>query len=288
MNWKRPFSRKKSPVVAVLRLDGAIGASASRFRGSMLNMQSQAARIERAFKLKRLTALALVVNSPGGSPVQSALIAGRIRALAEEKDVPVLAFAEDVAASGGYWLACAADEIFVNEASIIGSIGVVSSGFGFQDLIARHGIERRVHTAGESKAILYPFLPEKPEDVARLKAVQVDIHEQFKTYVGARRGSRINASSEKLFSGAFWTGARAVELGLADGLGDIRSVLREKYGDEVRMIPIDAKKSMVRSLLGRTSMRTGMGSSMGDALSAMPEKTITALEERAIWARFGL
>lgn len=288
MNWKRPFSRKKSPVVAVLRLDGAIGASASRFRGSMLNMQSQAARIERAFKLKRLTALALVVNSPGGSPVQSALIAGRIRALAEEKDVPVLAFAEDVAASGGYWLACAADEIFVNEASIIGSIGVVSSGFGFQDLIARHGIERRVHTAGESKAILDPFLPEKPEDVARLKAVQVDIHEQFKTYVGARRGSRINASSEELFSGAFWTGARAVELGLADGLGDIRSVLREKYGDEVRMIPIDAKKSMVRSLLGRTSMRTGMGSSMGDALSAMPEKTITALEERAIWARFGL
>jgi len=284
MNWKRPFSRKKSPVVAVLRLDGAIAASASRFRGSMLNIQSQATRIERAFKLKRLTALALVVNSPGGSPVQSALIASRIRVLAEEKDVPVLAFAEDVAASGGYWLACAADEIFVNAASIIGSIGVVSSGFGFQELIERHGIERRVHTAGESKAILDPFLAEKPEDVARLKELQGDIHDQFKAYVGARRGSRIDISSEELFSGAFWTGARAVELGLADGLGDVRSILREKYGEDVRMVSIDAKKSMVRSLLGRTSI----ASSTGEALSALPEQAITALEERAIWARFGL
>jgi len=284
MNWKRPFSRKKSPVVAVLRLDGAIAASASRFRGSMLNIQSQATRIERAFKLKRLTALALVVNSPGGSPVQSALIASRIRVLAEEKDVPVLAFAEDVAASGGYWLACAADEIFVNAASIIGSIGVVSSGFGFQELIERHGIERRVHTAGESKAILDPFLAEKPEDVARLKELQGDIHDQFKAYVGARRGSRIDISSEELFSGAFWTGARAVELGLADGLGDVRSILREKYGEDLRMVSIDAKKSMVRSLLGRTSI----ASSTGEALSALPEQAITALEERAIWARFGL
>ena len=284
MNWKRLFSRKKSPVVAVLRLDGTIGASASRFRGSMLNMQSQANRIERAFKLKRLTALALVVNSPGGSPVQSALIARRIRVLAEESDIPVLAFAEDVAASGGYWLACSADEIFVNEASIIGSIGVVSAGFGFQDLIARYGIERRVHTAGESKAILDPFMPEKPEDVARLKAVQGDIHEQFKAYVNARRGSRIDAGSEELFSGAFWTGTRAVELGLADGLGDIYSVLREKYGKEVRMVFIDAKKSMVWSLFGRTSKR----SSMVDALSVLPERTITAFEERANWARFGL
>ena len=268
----------------MLRLDGTIGASASRFRGSMLNIQSQANRIERAFKLKRLTALALVVNSPGGSPVQSALIARRIRVLAEESDIPVLAFAEDVAASGGYWLACSADEIFVNEASIIGSIGVVSAGFGFQDLIARYGIERRIHTAGESKAILDPFMPEKPEDVARLKAVQGDIHEQFKAYVNARRGSRIDAGSEELFSGAFWTGTRAVELGLADGLGDIHSVLREKYGKDVRMVSIDAKKSMVWSLFGRTSKTPFMG----DALSVLPERTITALEERANWARFGL
>lgn len=284
MNWKLPFFHKKPSVVAVLRLDGAIGASASRFRGSMLNIQSQASRIESAFKLKRLTALAIVVNSPGGSPVQSALIAARIRALADEKDVPVLAFTEDVAASGGYWLACAGDEIYVNEASIIGSIGVVSSGFGFQELIERHGIERRVHTAGESKAILDPFLPQKPEDVARLKDLQEDIHGHFKAYVGSRRGSRLDRSSDELFSGAFWTGARAVELGLADGLGDIRSVLRQKYGDDVRMVPIGERKSMIRSVLGRTSIAS-YGS---DMLGALPEQTMTAIEERAIWARFGL
>lgn len=162
MNWKRAFSRRKPPVVAVLRLDGTIGASASRFRGSMLNIQSQAARIERAFKIRKLSAVALVVNSPGGSPVQSALIAGRIRVLAEERELPVIAFAEDVAASGGYWLACAADEIFVNEATILGSIGVISAGFGFHELIEKYGIERRVHAAGENKAILDPFLPERP------------------------------------------------------------------------------------------------------------------------------
>jgi signal peptide peptidase SppA len=284
MNWKRPFSRKKSPVVAVLRLDGAIGPSASRFRGSMLNIQSQASRIEIAFKQKRLTALAIVVNSPGGSPVQSALIAGRIRALAEEKDVPVFAFAEDVAASGGYWLACAGDEIFVNEASIIGSIGVVSSGFGFQEFIERHGIERRVHAAGESKAILDPFLPEKLEDVARLKGLQEDVHGHFKNYVTSRRGLRLNQSSEELFSGAFWVGTRAVELGLADGVGDIRSVLRQKYGDNVRMVPIGESKSIISSVLGRTSI----GSHGSNMLGALPEQTMAAIEERAIWARFGL
>ncbi|MDE0781364.1 MAG: S49 family peptidase, partial [Alphaproteobacteria bacterium] len=191
---------------------------------------------------------------------------------------------EDVAASGGYWLACAGDEIYVNEASIIGSIGVVSSGFGFQELIERHGIERRVHTAGESKAILDPFLPQKPEDVARLKDLQEDIHGHFKAYVGSRRGSRLDRSSDELFSGAFWTGARAVELGLADGLGDIRSVLRQKYGDDVRMVPIGERKSMIRSVLGRTSIAS-YGS---DMLGALPEQTMTAIEERAIWARFGL
>ena len=250
----------------------------------MLNIQSQASRIEIAFKQKRLTALAIVVNSPGGSPVQSALIAGRIRALAEEKDVPVFAFAEDVAASGGYWLACAGDEIFVNEASIIGSIGVVSSGFGFQEFIERHGIERRVHAAGESKAILDPFLPEKLEDVARLKGLQEDVHGHFKNYVTSRRGLRLNQSSEELFSGAFWVGTRAVELGLADGVGDIRSVLRQKYGDNVRMVPIGESKSIISSVLGRTSI----GSHGSNMLGALPEQTMAAIEERAIWARFGL
>lgn len=284
MNLKLPFSRKKKPVVAVLRLDGVIGASGVRLRGSSLSIQSQAARIERAFKFRRLEALALVVNSPGGSAVQSALIAGLIRALAEEHNLPVIAFAEDVAASGGYWLACAADEIFANEASIVGSIGVVSSGFGFQDLIARYGIERRVHTAGESKATLDPFLPEKDEDVAHLKETQESVHEHFKNYVRARRGDRIEADSDELFTGSFWTGQRAVELGLIDGLGDVRTVMREKYGKDVRFVPITERKSMLRSIFGRF----GASNSLESALDRLPEQALSTLEERAVWARFGL
>jgi signal peptide peptidase SppA len=284
MKLKLPFFGKKPPIVTVLRLDGTISAGTSRFRGGSLNIQTQASRIERAFKPGRLAAVALVVNSPGGSAVQSALIAQRIRALADEKEVPVFAFTEDVAASGGYWLACAADEIYVNEASLIGSIGVVSAGFGFQELIARYGIERRVHTAGESKATLDPFLPEKPEDVARLKAAQEGIHDHFKAYVRARRGERIEPEDPELFTGAFWTGQRAVDLGLADALGDLRSVLREKFGEDVRTVMIESKKSMIRSLLGRTEMEN-LGSQVADKL---PERAITALEERAAWARFGL
>lgn len=284
MKWKLPFVGKKPPVVAVLRLDGTISAGTSRFRGGALNIQSQASRIERAFKPGRLAAVALVINSPGGSAAQSALIAKRIRALADEKDVPVFAFTEDVAASGGYWLACAADEIYVNEASLIGSIGVVSSGFGFQELIARYGIERRIHTAGESKATLDPFLPEKPEDVARLKVAQEGIHDHFKEYVRARRGKRIEPEDGELFTGAFWTGRRAVELGLADAVGDLRSVLREKFGEDVRMTAIESRKSMIRSLLGRTQIGDGETGLFGK----MPEQAFAALEERAAWARFGL
>lgn len=284
MKLKLPFFRKKTPVVAVLRLDGVIGTSGSRLRGSTLSIQSQAARIERAFKMRRLKALALVVNSPGGSAVQSALIAGRIRDLAEEHGLPVIAFVEDAAASGGYWLACAADEIFANEASIVGSIGVVSSGFGFQELIAKYGIERRVHTAGESKAILDPFLPEKEEDVAHLKETQEGVHEHFKNYVRTRRGDRIDAGSDQLFTGAFWTGQRAVDLGLIDGLGDIRTVMREKYGKDVRFVPITERKSMLRSFLGRF----GASISLESTLGGLPEQALNTLEDRAIWARFGL
>lgn len=284
MNWKRIHFRKKPPAVAVLRLDGVISASGPRLRGSTLSIQSQTARIERAFNVPNLKALALVVNSPGGSPVQSSLIAGRIRALADENDVPVIAFAEDVAASGGYWLACAGDEIFVNEASIIGSIGVVSAGFGFQELIARYGIERRMHTAGESKATLDPFLPEKPEDVAHLKQTQEDVHEHFKNYVRRRRGDKIANPPEDLFTGMFWTGQRAVGLGLADGLGDMRTVMRERYGEDVRFVPITERKSMLRSILGRS----GSMISLDGMTAGLPEQAIHALQERAVWARFGL
>ena len=284
MKLKLPFFRKKSAVVAVLRLDGVIGTSGSRLRGSTLSIQSQEARIERAFKIGRLKAVALVVNSPGGSAVQSALIAGRIRSLADEHGLPVIAFAEDVAASGGYGLACAADEIFANEASIVGSIGVVSSGFGFQGLIARYGVERRVHTAGESKATLDPFLPEKEEDVAHLKETQEAVHDHFKDYVRSRRGDRIDAESDELFTGSFWTGPRAVELGLIDGLGDIRTVMRERYGKDVQFVPITERKSMLRSLFGRF----GTSVTLERAFDGLPEQALGTLEERAVWARFGL
>jgi len=281
MNLKRFLpGQKKAPKVAVLRLDGAIGPSTSHLRGAMLNIHSQAARIERAFKIRKLSAVALVVNSPGGSAVQSALIASRIRALAEENDVAVFAFAEDAAASGGYWLACAGDEIYVNEASIVGSIGVISSGFGFQDLIARYGIERRVHAAGENKAVLDPFLPERPEDIERLKESQAAVHEHFIAYVRARRGDRLHGDAPDLFTGAFWTGQKAVELGLADAIGDVRSVMREKYGNDVQLVPIAERRSFLRSMFGRTR---------APAIEAdFADSVLTAVEERLIWSRYGL
>jgi len=281
MDLKRFLLRQKNaPRVAVLRLDGAIGPSTSRLRGTMLNIHAQAARIERAFKIRKLSAVALVVNSPGGSAVQSALIASRIRALAEENDVPVFAFAEDAAASGGYWLACAGDEIYVNEASIVGSIGVISSGFGFQELIARYGIERRVYAAGENKAVLDPFLPERPEDIERLKESQSAVHDNFIAYVRARRGERLHEDTPDLFTGAFWTGQKAVELGLADAIGDVRSVMREKYGNDVRLVPVAERRSFLRSVFGRTR---------APAIEAdLADRVLTAVEERLIWSRLGL
>ncbi len=281
MDLKRFLLRQKNaPRVAVLRLDGAIGPSTSRLRGTMLNIHAQAARIERAFKIRKLSAVALVVNSPGGSAVQSALIASRIRALAEENDVPVFAFAEDAAASGGYWLACAGDEIYVNEASIVGSIGVISSGFGFQELIARYGIERRVYAAGENKAVLDPFLPERPEDIERLKESQSAVHDHFIAYVRARRGERLHEDTPDLFTGAFWTGQKAVELGLADAIGDVRSVMREKYGNDVRLVPVAERRSFLRSVFVRTR---------APAIEAdFADRVLTAVEERLIWSRLGL
>lgn len=285
MDIKRfSFLRKTSPRVSVVRLDGVIGPSASRFRESRINIRAQASIIERAFKVSKLDAVALVVNSPGGSAVQSALVARRIRALADEKELPVLAFVEDVAASGGYWLAAAADEIFVNEASIVGSIGVISSSFGFQEFIKRYGIERRVHTAGENKAILDPFLPERAEDVERLKTAQASIHEVFKDYVKDRRGDRLVTDTPDLFSGAFWTGSQAIDLGLVDGIGDIRSVLRGRFGDEVQMVPVRGRKSALRSLFGRAQVPALAGLS----LDGLPDDAISALEERLVWARYGL
>ena len=269
------FDRR--PVVAVVRLSGAIG-SAGRFRIG-LSLAGLAGPLERAFSLPRLAGVALAVNSPGGAAAQSSLIFNRIRALAREKQVPVLAFGEDVVASGGYMLACASDEISVDESSIVGSIGVISTGFGFQDLIARIGVERRVHAAGAHKGMLDPFRPERPEDAARLEAVQRDVHAAFIALVRERRGDRLKEAPD-LFSGAFWSGREAVSLGLADGVGDLRSVLRRRFGEDVRLPVIEARRPWWRRSLPTTEA--------GPALAGLGDALAGGLEERALWARYGL
>jgi signal peptide peptidase SppA len=227
--------------------------------------------------------VALIINSPGGSPSQSHLIFRRIRQLSAEKKLPVLVFVEDVGASGGYMLACAGDEIICNEFSIVGSIGVVGASFGFHELMEKVGIERRIYTSGDRKAMLDPFLPEKAEDVKRIKAIQKDIHDNFIALVKERRGSKLNGADKTLFSGEFWTAEKAIELGLADRMGDLRSVLRDRYGEKVHMPLISAE----RSLFGRWLP----GVNLVDALARQPglaDDLISALEIRAIWGRYGL
>lgn len=269
------FLRNPKPRVAVLPLKGVIG-NVGRFRSKGLVMDELRDSIEKAFT-GGAKAVAVVINSPGGSPVQSALIHDAIRHLADEKDMPVYTFAEDVCASGGYWLACAGDEIYAHKASIVGSIGVVAAGFGFVDFIERHGIERRIYTQGENKSMLDPFQPEKQEDVHRLLNVQRDVHESFKNHVKAARGKRLNADADELFSGAFWSGAQALDMGLVDGLGDVSSIMREKFGNNVKLDYIKQSKSFLGGLLGSRFK--------SEHWSA---EVISTMEERSIWGRFGL
>lgn len=271
--------RKEVPRVAVVRLGGVI-ASGGRF-GQGLSLSGVAGVLEAAFAPPEMKAVALVLNSPGGSPVQSRLVFKRIRALADEKKRPVLAFVEDVAASGGYMLACAADEIFADESSILGSIGVVSAGFGFQDLIARFGIERRVHTAGARKAALDPFKPEDPEEVARLAEIQREVHQSFISLVKERRGARLRGADETLFSGEFWVAAQALKLGLIDGIGDIKGVLKARYGEKVRLVPF-APPRLGPVTFGRPRQPGVAG------WPAAIDEGLSLLEARALWNRFGL
>ena len=275
LNWIKDRFRR-SPTVPVIRLSGVIASSGGLLSGRSLSIDSVAPLLKRAFEMRGAKAVALAINSPGGSPVQSALIAQRIRLHAAEKNLPVIAFVEDVAASGGYWLACAADEIIVDPSSIVGSIGVISAGFGFQELIARHGIERRVHTSGERKAMLDPFRPENPEDVERLKRLQAEIHEGFKDWVRQRRGRLLKADEATLFNGEFWTGKRGLELGLVDSLGELRATLQARYGDKVRLPVIGPR----RRLLSRFGLAAG--------LDEIGPATLAAVEERLHRQRFGL
>ena len=273
--------RTDIPVVPVVRLAGVIGVVTPLRPGLLLSAIARS--LERAFATRHARAVALIINSPGGSPSQSHLIFGRIRQLAEEKKIPVFAFVEDVGASGGYMLACAADEIICNEFSIVGSIGVVGASFGFNELMEKIGIERRIYTSGDRKAMLDPFLPEKSEDVKRIKAIQNDIHDHFIALVKERRGSKLNGSDKTLFSGEFWTAQKAIELGLADRIGDLRSTLRERFGEKVHTPLISAE----RSLFGRRLAGVGLL----DAVTRQPglaDDFISALETRALWGRYGL
>jgi signal peptide peptidase SppA len=279
---RRAFGRMTGsapPVVAVLRLSGAIGMTTGLRKG--LAMATAAEQIAKLFADKTVVAAAVVINSPGGSPVQAALIHDRIRALAREKGIPVLTFAEDVAASGGYMLALAGDEIYAHENSIVGSIGVVSAGFGFQELLNKIGVERRVHTSGDRKAMLDPFKPEDPRDAAHLEALQREVHESFKAMVRDRRQGKLKADEKDLFSGAFWTGAKGKELGLIDDLGDMRSVCRRKFGDKVEFRLITPRRSWLG--LDMFSSRAEI-EQRGDWATGL----IAAVEERSLWSRFGL
>jgi signal peptide peptidase SppA len=270
---ERLIGRTPTPSVAVIRLQGPIGMGGRRG----LSIERLAAPLERAFGMSGISAVALIVNSPGGSAAQSALIGSRIRALADEKKLPVYAYVEDVAASGGYWIACAADEIVAEANSIVGSIGVIAASFGFEDLMRRIGVRRRLYTAGARKSLLDPFGPEKPEDVERLRALQDEIHANFRNWVSARRGARLPAERDGLFTGEFWTGTRARDLGLIDALGDARSDLRRRFGEKVRMRGVPVQGRSLRSLIGLAG---------GDG--AWPDDLVDSLETRAIWARYGL
>jgi signal peptide peptidase SppA len=268
----RPISRlfgKGAPIVPVVRLQGVISADP---RPGRLNIAGVAPLLKRAFEIKSAPAVAIVVNSPGGSPVQSRLIAKRIRDLATEHKKPVLVFVEDAAASGGYFIATAGDEIIADPSSIVGSVGVIMAGFGFVEAIAKLGVERRVHTAGRNKSTLDAFLPEKPEDVERIKTLELDIHQVFIDWVKMRRADKLKAPDDTLFTGEFWSGVRGLELGLVDALGDLHQVLHDRFGAEVILKLIEPKR-------GFFSLPP-LGFSLANDAAA-------ALEDRAVWARFG-
>jgi signal peptide peptidase SppA len=284
MEWMPARLRRGTAVVPVVRLSGLIGAVTPLRPG--MTLAGIAKTLERAFTMKNAKAVALVINSPGGSPVQSRQIYLRIRQLAAEKNLPVLVFVEDVAASGGYMIACAGDEIFCDPSSILGSIGVVGGSFGFQDLIKKVGVERRLYTAGEHKAMLDPFLPENPEDVARIKALQREIHAIFIALVRQSRGVRLKGADDVLFTGEYWAGETSVSLGLADAIGDLRTTLRARYGDKVLMPVVAPSTGLLSGLLGRKSAGAGTLLQL-DGIAGLPDEVISALESRAIWAKFG-
>jgi signal peptide peptidase SppA len=273
---------RRGPLIPVLRFSGAIGMVTPLRPG--LSLSTSASAIEKAFSMRGAKAVAIQINSPAGSAVQSMMIYRRIRALAAEKDLKVYVFAEDVAASGGYLLALAGDEIYADASSIVGSIGVITATFGLNELISKIGVERRVYTAGANKDTLDPFLPEKPGDVERIKAIQSDVHRAFIDLVKTRRGAKIDKAGETLFSGEFWTGRTALELGLIDGLADLRTKMRELYGDEVRLKLVMPSTSWLRR---RRGVFAEGALDFGFSPGGFAADVISAIEARALWSRFG-
>ncbi len=276
-----PFSRQ--PTVPVLRFSGPIGMATPLRPG--LSLATYAGAIEKAFSMSKLPGVAVVINSPGGSPVQSNLIFKRLRQTAADKKKKIYVFCEDVAASGGYFLAISGDEIYADPSSIVGSIGVVSRSFGFVDLLDCLGVQRRVYTAGANKNQLDPFLPEVPEDIARLKAIQQDVHDVFIGLVKERRLGKLKAPDDELFSGAFWSAAKAAEFGLIDGIMDIRSKMREVFGDKVRLKVVEPERGGLLSRFRRVPGAFGLG---GNASLAFADDLVSAIETRTLWSRFGI
>lgn len=272
----RIFGRSGT-IVPVVRLQGTIAAEQ---RPGRININAANPLLEKAFKIKRAPAVAIIINSPGGSPVQSRLVSKRIRELSKKHDKKVLVFIEDIAASGGYFIAVAGDEVFADPSSIVGSIGVIFSGFGFVEAIEKLGISRRVYTAGRSKSQLDPFLPEKKADVDRLKTFEDDIHQVFIDHVKSHRGDKLNGKDDALFTGEWWTATRGLELGLIDAIGDLHEVLAERYGDDVQLKHITPKRGLFQM------PRLGIGA--GQPSSALVGEAISTLEDRALWSRFGL
>jgi signal peptide peptidase SppA len=276
MSFVSKVFKSKSSVINVVRLNGVI-ASGSKFLGSSnLSLESLEKQIERAFSGKKIAGVALVINSPGGSPVQSALISERILELSKKNNIPVFAFVEDVAASGGYWLACAADEIFVMPASIVGSIGVISAGFGFVEVIKKIGVERRVFSKGDNKGMLDPFQPQNSDDVKVITDLQEEIHQQFKDWVSSRRGNRLNidvVKKEGIFEAKIFSGTKACEFGLADSIGELKQVMRERFNEKVVFKEISGRKKL--------GQRLGLSSSSYSRI-------IEHIEERIAFAKFGL
>lgn len=272
-DWLEPC-----PKVSVVRFAGVIADSNSRRQGISHHRFSKI--IEKAFDKTGIEAVVLLINSPGGSPAQTSLIASQIRQLAEEKELPVFAFVEDVAASGGYWLACAADEIYTQDTSIVGSIGVISASFGFEDFIEKHGINRRVHTSGKEKSFLDPFVAEKTGDITRLKSIQKEMHVSFIDWVKDRRGEKLKGTDKDMFEGQFWTASPALDKGIIDGVGDVRSVMREKYGDNVKLIDLTPDRKI--PLLGALSAKLDIGG------GSLADDVLDTIETRAVWSRYGL